>query len=384
MAPPLLVLQNISLTFGGAPLLASADLTVSVQDRLCLVGRNGCGKSTLLKIAAGFVTPDGGTRFLQASASLRYLPQEPHFSDHETTLSHAESGLDQNDRHRARILLNELGLSGEEHPAQLSGGEARRASIARVLAPEPDILLLDEPTNHLDLPAIEWLEAKLSSLRAALLIVSHDRRFLETLSSRTVWLDRGRTRILDRGFGEFEKWRDQILEEEESAAHKFDRRIKTEEDWLRHGVTARRKRNQKRLANLACMREERRQRRASQSIKILAADAYPSGSMVIEAKRLAKSLGGRQIVKNLSLRILRGDRLGLIGPNGTGKTTLLNLLMGAVAPDAGSVRHGANFAIACLNQGRMSLDAGTPLKDALTDGASDYVEINGERRHVIG
>ena len=282
-------------------------------------------------------------------------------------------------------LLNELGLTGEEDPARLSGGEARRAALARVLAPEPDILLLDEPTNHLDLPAIEWLEAELRAVRSALVIISHDRRFLQNLSRGTVWLDRGRTRALARGFAEFEAWRDAALEEEERAEHKFDRKIAAEEDWLRYGVTARRKRNQKRLESLNSMRAERRQRRtAPERVKFEAAEADSPGKLVIEAKDAGKSFGDRAIVKNFSIRILRGDRLGLIGANGAGKTTLLNLLTGALAPDQGTVRLGANLSLASLDQGRASLDPGTVLKDALTGGGSDFVEVNGERKHVIG
>jgi len=352
---------------------------------LCLVGRNGSGKSTLLNIAAGLIEPDSGTRFLQPGANLRYLPQEPDLSGHATAFAYVAAGLGPtDDPHRARTLLNALGLTGEEDPARLSGGEARRAALARVLASEPDILLLDEPTNHLDLPAIEWLEAELKAVRSGLVIISHDRRFLQNLVRGTVWLDRGRTRALSRGFAEFEAWRDAALEEEERAAHKFDRRIAAEEDWLRYGVTARRKRNQKRLASLASMRDERRQRRASRTVKFEAAEAELSGKLVIEAKDLGKSFGERAIVKNLTIRILRGDRLGLIGANGAGKTTLVNLLTGALAPDHSSVRLGANIQLAALDQGRASLDPATVLKDALTGGGSDFVEINGERKHVIG
>ena len=237
---------------------------------MCLVGRNGSGKSTLLNIAAGLIEPDSGTRFLQPGADVRYLPQEPDLSGHATTFAYVEAGLGPtDDRHRARTLLNELGLTGEEDPARLSGGEARRAALARVLAPEPDILLLDEPTNHLDLPAIEWLEAALKAMRSALVIISHDRRFLQNLSRGTVWLDRGRTRVLAtricriRGLARCRRSKPR-----ERAEHKFDRKIAAEEDWLRYGVTARRKRNQKRLASLGSMRAEQRQRRAVQERQV--------------------------------------------------------------------------------------------------------------------
>ena len=384
MAPPLLLLQDIALTFGGTPLLEAASLSVSSGERLCLVGRNGSGKSTLLKIAAGLIEPDSGTLFLQPGVNLRYLPQEPDLSGYGNARAYVEAGLGPiHDPRRATALLNELGLSGEEDPARLSGGEARRAALARVLAPEPDILLLDEPTNHLDLPAIEWLEAELEAARSALVIVSHDRRFLQNLSRNTVWLDRGWTRFLAHGFSKFESWRDLALEDEARARHKLDRKITVEEHRLRYGVTARRKRNQKRLEGLAAMRAARRQRGAFTTLKLEASEADISGKLVIEAKDLAKSFGERVIVKNFSARILRGDRLGLIGANGAGKTTLVNLLTGTLAPDRGSIRHGANLVLATLDQGRARLDPETVLQDALT-GGSDFVEINGGRKHVIG
>jgi ATP-binding cassette subfamily F protein uup len=394
MPTPLLTLQQISLSFGGAPLLTDAELSVSAGERLCLVGRNGSGKSTLLKIAAGLIAPDAGRRFLQPEARVAYLPQEPDFSGFETARAYVEAGLgaldDRGDeRHRAGLLLNALGLSGEEDPQRLSGGEARRAALARVLAPEPDILLLDEPTNHLDLPSIEWLEAELSGLRSALVLISHDRRFLQNLSRKTVWLDRGATRSFDRGFGEFEAWRDQMLEEEEQRAHRLERKIVMEEDWLRYGVTARRKRNQKRLAGLYSLRKnrveaERAHRSATSTVKFATSEAEISGKLVIEAKHLAKAYEERAIIADFSIRILRGDRLGIVGANGAGKTTLINLLTGALAPDSGTLRLGANLAMANLDQNRASLDPQTSLKNALTGGGSDFLEVAGSRRHVMG
>jgi ATP-binding cassette subfamily F protein uup len=386
MAPPLLTLQNISLTLGGTPLLASAELSVSRGERVCLVGRNGSGKSTLLKIAAGSLEADSGSRFLQPQARVFYLPQEPDFNGFATALAYVEAGLGPNDDpYRATTLLNELGLTGDEDPAHLSGGEARRIALVRVLAPEPDILLLDEPTNHLDLPAIEWLENELASLRSALVLISHDRRFLQKLSRKTVWLDRGRTRNLDRGFAEFEAWRDQVLEEEEERQHKLDRKIVMEEDWLRYGVTARRKRNQKRLAGLHGLRQERRDyRRAAGNVKLVATEAETSGKLVVEAVDLDKSYDGRQIVADFSVRIARGDRLGIVGANGAGKTTLIKLLTGTLEPDAGTIKLGANIEMASLDQKRASLDAQTTLKDALTGGGSDFVEVAGVRKHVVG
>ena len=387
-APPLLTLQNIHLTLGGGgtPLLAGADLSVAAGERLCLVGRNGSGKSTLLKIAAGMIEPDSGTRFFQPGTAVRYLPQEPDLAGFATTLAYVEAGLGPLDNpYRAVSLLYELGMTGEEDPASLSGGEARRAALARVLAPEPDILLLDEPTNHLDLPAIEWLEAELKSLRSALVIISHDRRFLTNLSRTTVWIDRGATRRLGKGFGEFEAWRDLQLEEEELQQHKLDRQIKDEEHWLRYGVTARRKRNVGRLARLQGLRTDRREhRRVAGDVKLVASEGATSGKLVIEAKRVAKAYDARPIVKDFSTRVLRGDRLGGGGATGAGKTTLVSVLTGTLAPDAGSVKIGANVEMATLDQRRASLDPATTLRDALTGGGSDFVEVNGERKHVIG
>jgi ABC transport system ATP-binding/permease protein len=386
MAPPLLTLQSIRLSFGGTPLLVDAELSVSAGERLCLVGRNGSGKSTLLKIAAGLIEPDAGRRFLQPEASVRYLPQEPDFEGFTTALAYVSADLSQGESaHRGKILLGELGLTGEEDLRQISGGQARRVALARVLAPEPDILLLDEPTNHLDLPAIEWLEAKLMGLRSALVLVSHDRRFLQNLSRETVWLDRGRSIARDCGFAEFEAWRDRRLEEEEMRQHKVERRIAAEEDWLRYGVTGRRKRNQKRLARLQDLRRARREYRgAIGGVKFAVSDPDTASKLVIDARNLSKSFDARAIVKNFSIRILRGDRLGIVGANGTGKTTLINLLTGALAPDSGIVRHGANLAMASLDQNRISLDPQTSLKDALTGGGSDYVDVAGQRKHVIG
>ncbi|WP_159728842.1 ABC-F family ATP-binding cassette domain-containing protein [Methylosinus sp. Ce-a6] len=384
--PPLLTLQNVALTLGGKPLLESADLSVSPGERLCLVGRNGSGKSTLLRIAAGEVEADAGARFLQPGASLRYLPQEPDLSKFETTLDYVVAGLGPtDDPHIAKALLLELGLTGEENPRSLSGGEGRRAALARVLAPEPDVLLLDEPTNHLDLPAILWLEERLAGLRSAIVVISHDRRFLQDLTRATLWLDRGRTRYLSRGFKEFEAWRDREIEEEEKQQHKIDRKIVAEEHWLRYGVTGRRKRNQKRLGDLREMRAARRRRIApTGDIKLEVAEAQTSGTLVVEARGISKSFGDRVIVGNFSTRVLRGDRLGIVGANGAGKTTLVKLLTGALAPDNGYVRSGAAVEMATLDQSRASLDPQTTLKDALTGGGSDFVEINGQRKHVVG
>jgi ATP-binding cassette subfamily F protein uup len=374
------------LTLGGKPLLEGVDLSVAPGARIALVGRNGSGKSTLLRIAAGELESDAGVRFLQPGASLRYLPQEPGFSGFSTTAAYVEAGLGPlDDPYIAKTLLLELGLTGEEDPTKLSGGEARRAALARALAPEPDILLLDEPTNHLDLPTILWLEDKLASLRSAMVIISHDRRFLQDLTRETVWIDRGQARHLSRGFAEFEAWRDRELEEEEKQAHKLERKIANEEHWLRHGVSGRRKRNVKRLAGLHTLRAERRNRvMPTGEVRLEASEANLSGKLVIEAIKIGKSYGDRVIVENFTTRVLRGDRLGIVGANGAGKTTLINLLTGALPPDSGKVRLGAGLEMATLDQSRASLKPETTLQDALTGGGSDTIEINGERRHVVG
>ncbi len=385
MADLLLNLQGIKLTFGGKPILEGAELMLHGDDRMCLVGRNGSGKSTLLKIAAGLVEADDGTRWIQPGTTVRYLPQEPDFSGFKTVLEYVEAGLGPaDDAYRCRHYLNELGLTGDENPANLSGGEARRAAIARTLAPEPDILLLDEPTNHLDLPAIEWLEKELKSLRSAFILISHDRRFLEALSNRTIWLDRGETRRMNRGFAQFEEWRDQILEEEEIAQSKLAQRIATEEHWMRYGVTARRKRNVRRVGLLASYRKERREHVGSLgNVKLQASTADLSGKLVAEVKKVSKSFGERAIVASLDLLLLRGDRLAIVGPNGAGKTTLIKLITGALEPDSGTIKLGTNLQIVALDQSRQSLDPNSMVQDVITAGRGQSVTINGETKHVV-
>ncbi|MCV0367910.1 ATP-binding cassette domain-containing protein [Filomicrobium sp.] len=382
--PPLLTLKDIHLTFGGTPLIEGAELSVAAGDRLCLVGRNGSGKSTLLKIAAGQIEPDSGTRFAHPGAVIRYLPQEADFSGFKTTSDYVAAGLSPtDDPYRGQVMLSELGLSGEEDPAQLSGGEARRTALARVLAPRPDVLLLDEPTNHLDLPAIEWLEAELKTTKAALVLISHDRRFLENLSRSTIWLDRGIARRLDQGFASFEAWRDQLLEQEETERHKLDRKIVREEQWMHGGVTGRRKRNVRRVAELRAMRNERSEfRRAQGNVVLEASESQLSGKLVIEAKNLTKSYGGNPVVQDFSLRVLRGDRIGFVGPNGAGKTTLIRMLTGDLTPDSGDLRLGTNLELVMLDQKRDDLDPNATVAHALTGGRGDQVIINGKARHV--
>ena len=356
--PPLLTLKNIHLTFGSTPLLEGADLTIMPGERVCLVGRNGSGKSTLLKIAAGIIEADDGERFFQPGTTVRYLPQEPDLSEFETVHDYVVAGLEgADDEYRVPYLLDALGLTGEEDTKVLSGGEARRAALARALAPQPDILMLDEPTNHLDLPAIEWLEGELKSLRSAIVLISHDRRFLENLTRKTVWMDRGLSRTLDKGFSHFEDWRDEVLEQEELEQHKLGRQIAREQHWIVHGVSGRRKRNVRRVKELAGLRQQKKDYRAVQGgVNITVAEGKSSGKSVVKMDNVSKSFD-RPIVSDLTLKINRGDRLGIIGPNGGGKTTL---------------------------QKREALDPNWTLKDALTDGSGDKVEVAGESKHVIG
>ncbi|MEP1230229.1 MAG: ATP-binding cassette domain-containing protein [Litorimonas sp.] len=385
MAPPLLTLKNIALTFGSTPLLEAADLTVQARDRVCLVGRNGSGKSTLLKIAAGLVEADQGERFFRPGTSWRYLPQEPDLSAYSTAEDYVRDGLvGADDGFRIPYLLDALGLTGKEDPSVMSGGEARRAALARTLAPNPDILMLDEPTNHLDLPAIEWLEGELSSSSAALLLISHDRRFLESLSRRTVWMDRGHTRELGKGFAHFENWRDEFLEQEALDQHKLARQINREQHWVVHGVSGRRKRNVKRLKDLAGLRKDLKEHRGVQGkVDISVAEAQSSGKQVVRLRNVSKSFEGRPIIRNLDLRINRGERLGIIGPNGSGKTTLLKLIMGEYSPDDGTADLGLNLESLVVDQKRETLDPNWSLAEALTDGGGDTVIVGDKNVHVM-
>jgi len=386
LAPPFLKLDDIKLTFGVTPLLDGANFQVEPGDRICLVGRNGSGKSTLMKIAAGLVEAQSGEVFRHPSATIRYLEQAPDFAGYDTVQAYAEAGLGPgDDPYRVTYLLEHLGLTGQENPASLSGGEARRVALARVMAPEPDILMLDEPTNHLDLPTIEWLESELQQTRSALVLISHDRRFLEKVSTSTVWLDRGQSRRLNRGFAHFEEWRDKVLEEEELEQHKLGKAIEREEHWMRYGVTARRKRNMRRVGELQAMRAEYRGHKGPQgSVQATASDVRESGKLVIEAEAITKAYDERVIVAPFSLRVHRGDCIGFVGPNGAGKTTLLKMLTGQLEPDSGTVKLGTNLEIATLDQKREDLNPNDTLAHYLTDGRGDNLLVNGEVKHVTG
>jgi ABC transport system ATP-binding/permease protein len=384
-SPPLVSLQDIHLGFGGPPLLSGADMFVHERARIGLVGRNGSGKSTLMKIAAGLIKADSGAIFVQPGITVRYLEQAPDFSRFETTLKAVEDGLVEGDlAFRAQYLLEQLGLTGKESPSHLSGGESRRVALARALAPDPDVLLLDEPTNHLDLPTIAWLEEELRASRAAIVLISHDRRFLENLTTSMIWLDRGMSRTLGEGFKAFEGWRDKVLDEEEAEQHKLKKKIEQEEHWLRHGVSGRRKRNQRRLSQLRGLRVERVERRARQirEYQLNVGEGETSGHRVILARNVSKSFGERTIVEGFDTMVMRGDRIGLVGANGAGKTTLLKLLTGELEPDAGRVKLGTNLEIISLDQQRRLLDQRLSIYETLTEGRGEMLQVGEETKHV--
>ena len=385
MSPPILTLKNIHLTFGGTPLLEGAEISVSKGDRICLVGRNGSGKSTLLKIAAGIDKPDDGERFVQPGVSLSYLPQEPNFEGYKTISDYVLADLNVEDSpERANWLIKQFNLNPNERLSNLSGGEARRCALARSLAPEPDILLLDEPTNHLDLPIIEWLESELNNIKSALVLISHDRRFLQNLSRSTIWINQGVTHKLNKSFINFEPWREDFIENEIIKRHKLDRKLVAETEWLNQGVSGRRKRNMGRLNALKDLRVKRKNDRPVLSnIDMVANKVEISGKRVSLVKNISKSYEDKNLIDNFSTIIQRRDRIGIIGSNGSGKTTLLNILIGKTEPDKGVVYLGKNLDIQILDQKRDSLDNNMTLANALT-GGGDTVEINGVSKHVIG
>ncbi|MFV0474626.1 MAG: ABC-F family ATP-binding cassette domain-containing protein [Pikeienuella sp.] len=390
--PPILTLDDVSLDLGGAPLFSGLSLSIGAGERACLVGRNGAGKSTLLKLIAGLIEPDAGTRFTQPGAKIAWLPQEPDFTGFATLGDFAAADLAPHERYRAEMSMEALGVLAEAAPGSASGGERRRAALARCLSSEPDLMLLDEPTNHLDIHAIEWLEGELASAQAGFILISHDRRFLSKLSRSTLWIDRGKCRQQPRGFEAFEDWRDKLLEEERAERHKLDRLIKAEARWAVEGISARRTRNMGRVRRLAELRETRAGQIAETGRAAMALASGPaSGKLVIEAKGVAKRFGERVVIAPFSTRIARGDRVALVGPNGAGKTTLLNMLAGGLAPDEGTVRLGANLSIAWFDQNREALDPEKSLWETLTEDKvrgpkerSDQVMVRGRPQHVVG
>lgn len=387
MPPPLLTLEEVHLTFGGSPLLSGVTLSIQPLEKIALVGRNGSGKSTLMKIIAGNVEPDDGVRFADPKATVFYLPQEPDLSNYKTVEHYIES-LEPGfavgaDPQLVTTLRDALGIKEDIDIKVLSGGEARKIALIRALAHKPDILLLDEPTNHLDIATIEWLENYLRRYRSALILISHDRRFLETLTDKCIWLDRGIVRSRSSGFVGFEDWRDKILDEEALEHHKLGRKIAAEEDWVRYGVTARRKRNVRRMKELQELRSSHKNARKSQgSVNFSANESGPSGKVVIEAKNISKSYDDRAIIDDFSIRITRGERIGLVGYNGAGKTTLLNLLIGKLLPDEGTIKIGSSLELVSLDQRREGLTPGMRVADAITDGRGDFVTLGESKRHV--
>jgi ABC transport system ATP-binding/permease protein len=388
---PLLQLSGISLTFGGNPVFDDLSLVVQPGDRVALVGRNGSGKSTLMKVMAGLMEPDQGERVVPPGVTVGYMEQDPDFSGFATLGDYAASALPEGEDYRVAMVAEGLKFNPDMPVATASGGERRRAALAKLLAEAPELMLLDEPTNHLDIHAIEWLEAELKGTRTAFVLISHDRAFLRALSKATLWVDRGQVRRRESGFEGFEEWRETVWAEEDEARHKLDRKIKAEAKWAVEGISARRKRNQGRVRALAALRDERGAQIRRQGTAALELESGPvSGKRVIEAKGISKAFGDKQILSNFDLRVLRGDRVAFVGPNGVGKTTLLKMLTGEVAPDAGTVVLGTNLEIAVFDQTRAQLDVNATLWDNLTgdplmavSGASDQVMVRGNPKHVV-
>jgi ABC transport system ATP-binding/permease protein len=389
---PLLQLTDISLTFGGDPVFAGLDLVVQQGDRVALVGRNGSGKSTLMKVMAGLVEPDQGARVLPAGVRTGYMEQHPDLSGFATLGDFATSGLEHGEEYRVARAAEGLKFDPDTPCAAASGGERRRAALAKLIAEAPELMLLDEPTNHLDIEAITWLEAELSSTRAAFVVISHDRAFLRALTRATLWIDRGQVRRQEKGFEAFEAWRDKIWEEEDLQRHKLDRKIKSEARWAVEGISARRTRNQGRVRALAAMREDRAAQIRRQGTAAMALEAGPkSGRKVIEAQGISKAYDGRVILRDFSVRINRGDRVALVGPNGAGKTTLLKMLTGELAPDSGTVTLGTGLEMAVFDQNRSTLAEAASLWENLAgdkalrvSGKADQVMVRGAPKHVVG
>ena len=389
---PLLQLSGISLTFGGNPVFDDLSLTVQPGDRVALVGRNGTGKSTLMKVMAGLVEADKGQVVVPAGVTVGYMEQDPDLSGFATLGEFAASKLPEDEAWRLSTVADGLKFDPDVPVATASGGEKRRAALAKLLAEAPELMLLDEPTNHLDIQAIEWLENELRDTRAAFVLISHDRAFLKALTRATLWIDRGEVRRRESGFDGFEDWRETIWAEEDEARHKLDRKIKAEAKWAVEGISARRKRNQGRVRALAALREERSSQIRRQGTAAMALESGPvSGKRVIEAVGLTKGFGDKTIVRDFDLRVQRGDRVAFVGPNGVGKTTLLKLLTGEIVPDAGTVTLGTSLEIAVFDQTRSRLDPDASLWENLTgdplmavSGASDQVMVRGIPKHVVG
>ena len=389
---PLLQVNEISLTFGGDPVFEDMSLVVQSGDRLALVGRNGSGKSTLMKVMAGLVEADSGDVIVGPGVSVGYMEQDPDLTGFETLGDFAAHGLDPSEMYKVERAGEGLKFDPARPVSTASGGERRRAALARLMASEPELMLLDEPTNHLDIEAIRWLEDELKATRAAFVIISHDRAFLRELTRATLWVDRGVVRRQDIGFGGFEAWRDQMWEEEDMQRHKLNRKIKAEARWAVEGISARRKRNQGRVRALQDLRAERASQIKRQGTAAMALEAGPkSGRKVVEAMGITKAFGDKTILRPFDITIQRGDRIALVGPNGVGKTTLLNMLIGKEQPDGGEIKQGTNLEIALFDQARAQLDGDMSLWDSLTgdpemrvSGKADQILVRGQPKHVVG
>ena len=384
MAAPVLALENAGLVQGSGWLFRGLDVFIGERDRLALVGRNGAGKTTLLKLLAGTVTGDEGRRTIRPGARVVLLEQDPDVTKYATLREFALAGPDAPHDYEVEALADQLGVDLERDAATASGGEKRRAALARALAEDPDVLLLDEPTNHLDLAAIEWLEDYLQRFRGAFMAISHDRMFLSRLTKSSLWLERGLLRRAEVGFGGFEAWTETVYAEEAKNADKLDTKLKQELHWLARGVTARRKRNQGRLAKLDELRIVRKAMVGPQGVAKLATTADDAKTkVVIDAEHISKAFGERVILDDFSIRVTRGERIGVIGANGAGKSTLLKLLTGEIEPDKGRIKRAATIQSILIDQGRKKLEAGKTVRDILADGG-DWVDVGGIRKHVAG
>ena len=382
---PILSWEGLGLLQGNGWLFQDLDIHIQQRDRLALIGRNGAGKTTLLKLLGGQVDADKGTRSIQPGTRIVTLEQDPFFTGFDTLMDFALSGKDAPPRHEVEAIAGQLGIDMSRKADSASGGERRRAALARALASEPDLLLLDEPTNHLDLAAIDWLEDWLQRYRGAFVVISHDRTFLERLTKATLWLDRGSLRRKDIGFGGYEAWMEQVYAEEARAADKMDAKLKIEAHWLERGVTARRKRNMGRLEKLYEMRAQRAAMLSPQGTAklALASDDEAKSKAVIVADKVFKSFGERPIVKDFTLRITRKDRIGVVGSNGAGKTTLLKLLTGELAPDSGTITLAKTLQGVMIDQQRSLMAPEKRVRDVLADG-SDWIDVRGVRKHIQG
>jgi len=382
-APPLLALKDAAVSFGGAPLFTGAELSVTPGMRACLVGRNGSGKSTIMKVLAGLIVPDTGELYVEPGLTIGYLPQDVPFVSGQTVAEFV-AGKDGAPRHEVDAALSRVDIDGDRLGSSLSGGEARRAALAQAMLADPDVLLLDEPTNHLDLPTIERLERDLVERRRTLIVISHDRAFLEAVTTDTFWMSRGVLRHNAQGYGSFDAWTERVAEAEVAAARKLDQKLKAEARWLERGVTARRKRNQGRLAKLDQLRAQRKALLTGEKLAEFELDSGPlSSRLVIECENLTKSYGEQKIIDGFSTRILRGDRVGILGPNGAGKSTLLKILIGEEERDSGRLRRAKNLTMAFFDQTRAQLDPNDTLWQTLAPQGGDSINVRGTPRHVV-